>query len=113
MRCASESGIGMSRQWRQNGRVITLRGVVVQHDEVARLFHLDCALLRCIDRSSGCVTPPNGNRCSSRVAADHHEMDAGGFQRLDEAAGQTHRDAVLVPDLPPAAGLELEHARLR
>ena len=41
------------------------------------------------------------------------EMDAGRFERLDEAARQAHRDDVAVPGLLAAAGGEGEAARVR
>src|SRR5262245_58892080 len=41
-----------------------------------------------------------------------NQMNAGGFQRLEKTAGETHSDAVLVPDLLALAGRELDVARI-
>src|SRR5690349_12714035 len=39
-------------------------------------------------------------------------MDAGRFEGLDESAGESERDAILVPGQPAAARLETQNSRL-
>ena len=63
MRCASDSGISMSRHARQNGVSWRCGDVVVQHDEVADLLDLDARLLVVlVDQSTGRM-PSSGNIC--------------------------------------------------
>mmetsp|Transcript_23365 Transcript_23365/g.55532 ORF Transcript_23365/g.55532 Transcript_23365/m.55532 type:complete len:559 (-) Transcript_23365:2099-3775(-) len=82
-------------------------GLVVRHDVVARVLeaggHLvvealpggraEVALLQCADECGGGAL---------------HEQQGGGFQRLDEALRQPHRDAIAVPDLRHAADAHLQ-----
>src|SRR3546814_6061561 len=51
--------------------------------------------------------------CSSDLVHDRHldEIDAGRFQRFEEAARQPHRDAIMRPGLLALARLETQHAR--
>src|SRR5450755_3047934 len=41
-----------------------------------------------------------------------YEMDAGGFQGFEKAAGQSQSDAVLVPEFLAPPGREVQKARL-
>jgi hypothetical protein len=50
-----------------------------------------------------------------QVVADHrgghfHECESRGFERLDEARGQTYRDAIAMPRRLPVAGAERQLA---
>src|SRR2546430_784970 len=45
------------------------------------------------------------------AALDH--VNAGGLERLQESAGETDRNAVLVPEFPSAPGGESQESRLR
>jgi hypothetical protein len=83
----------------------------MEDDEVAHVLehvlHLPIIFVP-LDR----VEAPVGEQSEQLGDAALHEVDAGRFQRLDEAARQAERDDVRVPGEAAAAGGEAEVPRL-
>src|SRR5690606_2409392 len=91
--------------------VFSLVHVVVQDAEVANLLDLSTRfLVIAIDERLRDAT--EWEEANEPARARDDEMDAGGFQRLDEAARQAECDDILVPDLASAAGCEFDDPRL-
>ena len=94
------------------GRVGAVRDLVVQHDEVADVLDLVARLAVVLGHVGGAdALGREGLQQPHDAALD--EVDAGGLQRLDEAAGQADGHAVAAPGLVPLAGRELDEPRLR
>ena len=90
---------------------LALVGVVVQDDEVAHLLQFRAAD-RVVAVDEALAYSFGREHLDQPHDGGDAQMDAGGFQRLDEAAGQAGRDDVLVPGLEPAAGAEAQQHRL-
>src|SRR6185295_599279 len=92
-------------------RVLALGDMIVQHDEIADVLDLRAHLVvELVD-----VGLLDGGAREHLHQPDHaalDQVDAGRLQRLDEAAGQTDRDAVLLPVLAALTRAELDDARL-
>ena len=90
--------------------VLPVRQFVMQNDEVPDVLDLELAVL---------VVLIDIRLLDSFVREQLHQpnhallnqVDAGGLQRFDEAAGQTQRDDVPVPVLQAPAGYEFQQAR--
>ena len=82
--------------------IVALRGLVVEDDEVADVLEQSLhppVVLVALDRVEALV----GEQASGSADAALDEVDAGRFQRLDEAARKAERDDVAVPgELAPA-----------
>ena len=85
---------------------VALVGVVVQGDEVTHVLQFATAnIVVALDQR---IRDAFGRE---QLILQHHrahrQVDAGRFQRFDEATGQAQRHHVLVPGLEPATGAEL------
>ena len=92
-------------------RVLAAGHVVVQHDEIADVFDLVVGLA-VVFVDVGLADAVAREHLHQPHDAALDQVDAGRFQRLDEAAGQADGDAVASPGLAPLAGPELDDARL-
>src|SRR5690606_8046828 len=92
-------------------RLVALVEVVVQHDEITHVLQLLAVDLvvavhrRLADALEREELHQAGDRAQGQV-------DAGGLQRLDEAARQAEGDHILVPGLEPAPGAERDDPRV-
>src|SRR5580704_10795047 len=83
----------------------------MQNDEISNLVvfvHLQLVVLIGIARIKG---PVGKNGCQLSYAALNH-VNGGRFEGFEEAAGQTERDTILVPEFLAPAGGESQEARL-
>src|SRR5690606_36172192 len=83
----------------------------MEHDEIADAFQLALRLIVEAIGQRG-VDAAERERLDQPRHAGHDRMDAGRFERFDEAARKAERDAILVPDLAAAPGAETDQARL-
>src|SRR5262245_46819258 len=92
-------------------RIVPLRGVVVQHQEIAHALELEVheavefVRVRRFERAIG---------KQLEQIRDRHvdEMNAGRLERLEKPARKPNGDAVAIPRALPAPRGELENARL-
>src|ERR1700688_1412678 len=93
------------------GCVVPSRRLVVQNHEVPDPFvFIDGPAIVFIDQA-GCEVPLR-EQIQEVSQPLLHQMDAGGLERLHEAAGEAECNAVLVPELPAPAGGEAQEPRL-
>src|SRR5690606_22106122 len=91
--------------------LVALVEVVMQHDEVADVFQLLAAdLVVAVHRRLADAL--EGEELHQAGHCAQGQVDAGGLQRLDEAARQAERNHVLVPGLAPASGAERDDPRV-
>lgn len=91
--------------------VVPPRGAVVQDQEVARAFVFERRFLVELPLEQGIETTV-GEQAQQPLDTGLDQVDAGGFQRLHETAGQPQGDDVPVPQLPAHAGGEAQRARV-
>src|SRR5688572_29866801 len=85
--------------------------MIVQHYEIADVLDLRAHLLvELVD--VGLLDRGAREHLHQPDHAALDQVDAGRLQRLDEAAGQTDRDAILLPVLATLARAEFDHTRL-
>jgi len=84
---------------------------IMKHDEVADAFDF-AARLKVEALGDRAALAAKGESLQQPRHCDHDQVNAGGFERLDEAARQSDRYTVLDPHLSAIAGLEADQPRL-
>jgi len=91
-------------------RVISLRRVVMQNDEVADMLKF-ATRLPIVFVDIHLTAGSAGEKRNQASDCGLNQMYAGRFKGLEKAAGQTDRDAIAAPCLPADSGHESKGAR--